>query len=66
MAFPLGIKLYPHGAILLSFVHQWVQCAVFLLCLCVCVCVCESCLTEALWTVACQAPLSMESPRQEY
>ena len=44
------------------------------LCVCVCVCVCvctysdiHSCLTLCgPWTVACQAPLSMEPSRQEY
>ena len=44
------------------------------MCVCVCVCVCahrrvqaQSCLTlETTWTVACQAPLSMGFPRQEY
>ena len=44
----------------------------FCLCVCVCVCVCvyvcsvvsDSFLT--LWTVACQAPLSLGFPRQEY
>ena len=41
-------------------------------CVCVCVCVCacsdvHSCLTLCdPWTVACQAPLSMEPSRQEY
>ena len=38
---------------------------------CMCVCVCahaQLCLTlfEIPWTIACQAPLSMEFPRQEY
>ena len=34
---------------------------------CVYVCVCaQSCLTLTPWTVACQAPLSMEFSRQEY
>ena len=38
------------------------------MCVCVCVCVCESCvrLSETLWTVACQSPLTMGFPRQEY
>ena len=38
--------------------------------MCVCVCVYQSLshvqLFETPWTVACQAPLSMEFPRQEY
>ena len=39
------------------------------LCVCVCVSVCtlnRVQLFATLWTVACQAPLSMEFPRQEY
>ena len=43
------------------------------MCVCVCVCMCVSVCTlnrvqlfATLWTVACQAPLSMEVPRQEY
>ena len=37
-------------------------------CVCVCVLVTQSCLTicQSLWTVACQAPLSMGFSRQEY
>ena len=45
------------------------------MCVCVCVCVCvyggglvvkSSPINATLWTVACQAPLSMGFPRQEY
>ena len=41
------------------------------MCVCVCVCVCTQLLScarlfVAAWTAACQAPLSMEFPRQEY
>ena len=40
------------------------------MCVCLCVCVCsviQLCLTlTSPWTVACQAPLSMELSRQEY
>ena len=43
------------------------------MCVCVCVCVCggglvvKSCpINATLWTVACQAPLSMGFPTQEY
>ena len=39
------------------------------LCVCMCVSVCtlnHVQLFATLWTVACQAPLSMEFPRQEY
>ena len=40
------------------------------MCVCVCVCVCvvtQSCLTlVAPWTIACQVPLSIEFPSQEY
>ena len=41
------------------------------LCVCVCVCLCDQLLSsvwlfETSWTVACQAPLSMEFSRQEY
>ena len=39
------------------------------LCVCVCVCVCaHSVMSNSAtpWTVACQAPLSMEFSRQEY
>ena len=38
-------------------------------CVCVCVCVCVLSLVQLFatpWTVACQAPLSMEFSRQEY
>ena len=40
-------------------------------CVCVCVCVCVCLLShvqlfETAWNIACQAPLSMEFPRQEY
>ena len=38
---------------------------IFLYCLCVCMCA-QSCLTVTPWTVACQAPLSMEFFRHEY
>ena len=40
----------------------------FCVCVCVCVLVTQSCLTlcQSLWTVACQAPLSMGFSRQEY
>ena len=49
-------------------------CAVFcgensldeLLCECVCAQSLQLCLTVTLWTVACQAPLSMGFSRQEY
>ena len=46
-------------------------CDSFCVCVCVCVCVCLcvlslSQLCPTLWTVACQAPLSMEFSRQEY
>ena len=39
--------------------------------MCVCVCVCECTLSHVWlfgipWTIACQAPLSMKFPRQEY
>ena len=45
-----------------------------IVCVCVCVCVCVHVLTASVmsnsyvttWTVACQAPLSMEFSRQEY
>ena len=40
-----------------------------ILCVCVCVCVCALSHVQFFaipWTVACQAPLSMEFPRQEY
>ena len=39
-----------------------------LVCVCVCVCVCICCaqLFVTPWTIACQAPLSMEFSRQEY
>ena len=50
----------------------WPPCLKYLLvCVCVCVCVCAQLLSHvrffaSLWTVASQAPLSLEFSRQEY
>ena len=44
-------------------------CVYIYVCVCVCVCMCVAQLLQlfvASWTVACQAPLSMEFSGQEY
>ena len=61
------------------YVTTWTEMYLITLCVCVCVCVClcvwcvrahtRSVMSNSLWppwTVACQAPLSMRFPRQEY
>ena len=53
--------------------HYSARKGLFMLNVCVCVCVCVCSVTSVvsdsfvtLWTIACQAPLSMEFSRQEY
>ena len=59
-------KLHPLSLSYFSTLYMWL-----IVCVCVCVCVCVSYfshvwLIATLWTIACQAPLSMGFPRQEY
>ena len=53
--------------------HMYVYVCVVCVCVCVCMCMCmhikllQSCLTfSTIWTIACQAPLSMGFSRHEY
>ena len=65
----------PRKGRILRFIHLFNRLSTFnllifnLLCVCVCVCVCWwlTCIWQFVtpWTVACQAPLSMEFSRQE-
>ena len=57
-----------YGEKLSSIVTLSFMFAIARVCVCVCVCACALSLSnsETPWTVACQAPLSMEFSRQEY